>query len=84
MVEPDVQFKAVEAHPLCAYRNLGEKRAHLGVEPVPIHAEIPGRVLEPYNAGQQNQGSAESRVFEGVGLLGHVGGLLYFSCLQEY
>jgi hypothetical protein len=54
LVEPGVQFKAVESDPLCANPNLGEIRAHLGVEPVPIHAEIPGRVLEPHNAGQQN------------------------------
>jgi hypothetical protein len=56
-------------------------RAHLGVESVPIHAEIPGRVLEPHNAGQQNEGSTEIRVFEGAILRGHVG--FHRTCLSS-
>ena len=60
VLEPDVRFKAVVALSLLANRNLGDVWAHLGVESVPIHAEIPGSVLEPHNPGLQNDGSSAS------------------------
>jgi ribosomal protein S18 acetylase RimI-like enzyme len=73
LVEPGFQFKAVESDPLCAKPNLGDVRAYLRVESVPIHAEITGRVLEPHNAGLQNQGSAGFRFLKRARLFRHVG-----------
>ena len=40
MVYPGIQFKAVERDALSTNRDGGEVRTNLGVEPIPIHAEV--------------------------------------------
>jgi hypothetical protein len=47
LIRPGVQFKAVERHALTTYPDLGDERPHLPVEPVPIHAEVVGRIAQP-------------------------------------
>lgn len=46
VVDPSVQFKAVEGNPLRADRGLGEARSDLTVEAVAVHAEIGRCVTE--------------------------------------
>jgi hypothetical protein len=55
-LRPRVQFKPIECDPLNADRYLGQARPHLGVEAVPVHAEITGRVPEPEEAGKNLHG----------------------------
>ena len=46
MVDPGVQFKAVERNALSTNRDLGEVGAHFDVEAIPVHAEVAGGVTE--------------------------------------
>jgi hypothetical protein len=54
-IEPVVQFKAVEADALRTDGNFGEVRADLGVEAVPVHAEVERGVAETDDPGKQNR-----------------------------
>jgi hypothetical protein len=53
VVDPCVEFKAIEADALAADRQLGEIRPDFCIEPVPIHPEIGRRVSEPDDAWQE-------------------------------
>jgi hypothetical protein len=44
IVHPGVKINAVKGDATLADWNFGEKRPHLGVEPIAVHAEIAGRV----------------------------------------
>jgi hypothetical protein len=46
VVNPGVQFKAVEGHSLSTNADLGEVRPDLGVEAITIHAEVARGVPE--------------------------------------
>jgi len=46
VVEPGVQFKPIKNNTLLAQPSLTDKRAHLGIELVPVHAEIIRRIPE--------------------------------------
>ena len=83
LVHPGIQFKPVESDAVFANPNLGDIWAYLGIESVPIHPEIPGRVLEPYNAGLQYQGSAGFRFLKRARLFRHVGLSLHSMALSE-
>jgi hypothetical protein len=55
LLDPGVQFKAIEGDALGADRDLRELRPHLGVEPVAVHAEIERRVTKADEAGEQGR-----------------------------
>jgi len=44
MVHPGVQIKAVEGNTLCANPDFNEMRSDLGVEAIPVHSQIEGRI----------------------------------------
>ena len=50
MVNPGIQFKAVEGNSLPADAQFSDVGADLGVEPVAVHAEVAGRVPEAQQA----------------------------------
>ena len=50
VVRPGIEVKTVKGNALGADGHLSEIRAHLGVEPVAVHAEVDRRVPEPENA----------------------------------
>lgn len=56
VIGPSVQVKPVEGDALIADGNLGEKGAHLGVEAIPIHAQVERCVPEANESGQQSGG----------------------------
>ena len=47
MIYPGVQIKAVEGNTLCANPDFNEARSDLGVEAIPVHSQIEGRVPQP-------------------------------------
>ena len=47
MIYPGVQIKAVEGNTLCANPDFNETRSDLGVEAIPVHSQIEGRVPQP-------------------------------------
>jgi hypothetical protein len=56
VVDPGIEFKAVEGDALAADGDFREGGADLGVEAVAIHAEVAGRVPEAEQPGQAGQG----------------------------
>jgi hypothetical protein len=46
LLEPSFQIKPIKCHPLFAHRDFSNIRAHLGVEPVAVHAEKAIRFLQ--------------------------------------
>ena len=46
MLDPGVQFKAVERNALSTNRDFGEVGANLGVEAVTVHAEVAGGIAK--------------------------------------
>lgn len=52
VLDPGVKVKSIEGDAALADRDLGEARAHLGVEAVAVHAEVGRRVPEPDEAGE--------------------------------
>jgi hypothetical protein len=46
LVGPRIEVKAIEGHALDSDRNDGHRGAHLAVEAVLVHAEIPRRIPE--------------------------------------
>jgi hypothetical protein len=46
VVYPGIQFKAIKGNTLLSDANFNEIRPHLGVEAVPVHAQIERRVPE--------------------------------------
>jgi hypothetical protein len=44
VIHPGVQFNSVEGDALITDRDFGEVRAYLGVEAIPVHAEVEGCV----------------------------------------
>ena len=50
VVDPSVEFKAIEANALVADGDFGEVWTHLGVEPVAVHAEVGWRVAKSDDA----------------------------------
>jgi len=56
VVRPGVEVKPIEGNAAIAYRDLGEKRAHLGVEAVAVHAEIRRRVAVSDETRQNGHG----------------------------
>ena len=55
LLDPGVQFKAIEGDALGADRDLRELRPDLGVEPVAVHAEIERRVAKADEARKQGR-----------------------------
>jgi hypothetical protein len=51
VVGPGVEVKAIEGDAAIADRDFGEERAHLGIEPVAVHAQIRRRVAVPDQSG---------------------------------
>lgn len=51
VVGPGVEVMAIEGDAAITDRDFGEERAHLGIEPVPIHAQVRGRVTVPDQPG---------------------------------
>lgn len=47
VLDPGVKVKSIEGDAALADRDLGEARAHLGVEAVAVHAEVGGCIPEP-------------------------------------
>jgi hypothetical protein len=39
-------------------RNLGKRRAHLGIEPIAVHAEVAWRIAQPDKAGNNSIGAS--------------------------
>ena len=50
LIHPSVQFKSVEGNALTADPNFADQWPHVCIEPVPIHAEIAGRIAQPQEA----------------------------------
>ena len=40
VVDPGVEFKAIESDALRSYSHLGDKRPYFGIEAIAIHAEV--------------------------------------------
>jgi hypothetical protein len=55
LLDPGVQFKAIESDALDADGNLGQVRTYLGIKPVAVHAEIERRVANTDEPGQQRE-----------------------------
>jgi len=47
LVGPRIEVKPIEGHALDSHRKDGHAGAHLAVEAVLVHAEIPRRIPEP-------------------------------------
>jgi hypothetical protein len=47
LIRTGVQIKAVKGNALTADTDFSDERPHIGVEPVPVHAEISGCVAQP-------------------------------------
>ena len=58
LLDPGVQFKAIEGDTLDADRNLGEIRANLGIKPIAVHAEVERSVAEADEARKKGWVSA--------------------------
>jgi hypothetical protein len=54
-VEPSVQIKAIEGHPLPANPNFGDMWANLGIEPISVHAEVARGVLQANHTRHQDE-----------------------------
>ena len=52
---PAIQVKAIEGDALSTDRNLAKRRAHLGIEPIAVHAEVARRIAQPDKAGQEHE-----------------------------
>ena len=52
MIYPGVQFKSVEGDALFPDANFSQVRPYFGIESVAIHAEIPGRIADSEQSGQ--------------------------------
>jgi hypothetical protein len=55
LVGPRIEVKAIEGDALDSDRNDGHTRAHLAVEAVLVHAEIPRRFPESYESGRNRR-----------------------------
>jgi hypothetical protein len=55
LVGPCIQVKAIEGHALDSDRNDGHTGAHLAVEAVLVHAEIPRRIPESDEPGRDRR-----------------------------
>ena len=55
LVDPGIQFKAVESYALAADTDLGEVRPNFLIEAVAVHAEVGGNVPEADQARQDPQ-----------------------------
>ena len=64
VVDPSVEFKAVEADTLLANGDFGQIRPHLGVEAVAVHAEVARRITKADDP--RNQGSRLKMVTVGA------------------
>jgi hypothetical protein len=67
IVEPGVEFKAIEADTLRTDGDFGQKRPHLGVEPVAIHPEIGRRVANAQDARKREETMAHGKQSNGSG-----------------
>ena len=67
VVRPRLQFKSVKGDALGADRDISEVRPYVVVKSVPIHAEIPGRILQPDEPGQANSWSHLAGAFDHFG-----------------
>jgi hypothetical protein len=47
VVCPSIEVKAIKRHPLRADRKVGERRAHLAIEAVLVHPQVPRRIAQP-------------------------------------
>jgi hypothetical protein len=52
LVEPGVHIKAVKGNALLADWDFGDEWTHLGVEPIPVHAQVRGCVFQPDGPGE--------------------------------
>ena len=55
LLDPGVQFKAIERDALGADRDLRELRPYLGIEPIAVHAEVERRVAKADEAGEKRR-----------------------------
>jgi hypothetical protein len=53
LLGPPIQVKAIEGDTLGTDGDLGHPGAHLGVEPIAVHAEVARCIAQPDQAGQQ-------------------------------
>ena len=53
LLGPAIEVKAIKGDALGADRDLSERGAHLGVEPVAVHAEVGGCIAQPDQAGRK-------------------------------
>jgi hypothetical protein len=59
VVGPGIEVKPVECDSLRAYRDSGEKRTHVTIESISVHAEIGRRVAHANEARHQSRGFGE-------------------------
>ena len=70
VIRPAVEVKAIEGDALASDGDLSERRAHLGVEPVAVHAEVGRRIAQADEARRKlhgRPGGLSVRRGEGVG-----------------
>ena len=65
LIEPGVEFKAIEADALRADGDFGEKRTHLGIEAVAVHAEVGRRVANAQDARKREETMAHGKQSDG-------------------
>jgi hypothetical protein len=53
LIRPGVEFKSVKGDAPLAYRDFAHVGAYFAVESIPVHAEVSGRMAEPYEARQE-------------------------------
>jgi hypothetical protein len=50
VIRPGIEVKAIEGDALFPDGDFNEAGAHLGIEPIAVHAEIGRRISKPYEA----------------------------------
>ena len=66
LLDPGIEIKAIEGFALDADWNQRQPGPDLFIEAVLVHAEIPRRIPEPEEAGEEAGGSQDGRVAQAL------------------
>ena len=66
LLDPGIEIKAIEGFALDADRNQRQPGPNLFIEAVLVHAEIPRRISEPEEAGEDAGAPENSRVAQAL------------------
>ncbi len=68
MVDPGIEFKAVERNALSTNRDFGELRADFRIEPVPVHAQVTWSIAETEEPRGDNRWFIQFEVHARLGI----------------